>query len=349
MKINIFYSWQSDNPQNTNREFIEEAIRLAIEQITTDKEITIEAVLDRDTQNTPGSPAITDTILQKIDRCGIFLSDVTLVSPKNAPRPTPNPNVLIELGYAVAKVGWDRIICVMNEEYGGPSKLPFDLQGRRWPIRYRLSANDDAAKKENEKDRLEQNIELAVRTVLSSGILAISANPKDRRVAVQLARALVTLRSTLGAFLSEHSSNSVSVFLESHLDKSGTQYPSPELVEPIVKIIEHAGFALPSNIQIGETRLTWAQAFVHELVTASDQCDVILDRYADRDEQLIAIVEEIGQRAHTLAFLINTSLTRPELAGLYDNGMYPQHVEFFRYFLLAMLKAYRILKEFGGE
>ncbi|MDM4014641.1 hypothetical protein [Roseiconus lacunae] len=48
---------------------------------------------------------------------------------------------MLELGYAAAKLGWDRIVLVMNERYGGVSKLPFDLRNRRWPITYALSAN----------------------------------------------------------------------------------------------------------------------------------------------------------------------------------------------------------------
>jgi hypothetical protein len=59
---------------------------------------------------------------------------VTFVGKGEKGRSIPNPNILIELGYAVAKKGWERIICVMNQQYGGPSKLPFDLQHRRWPI-----------------------------------------------------------------------------------------------------------------------------------------------------------------------------------------------------------------------
>src|SRR5262249_32772453 len=46
-------------------------------------------------------------------------------------RRTPNPNVLLELGFAIAHLGWDRIVLVQNTEFGGPDELPFDLRGRR--------------------------------------------------------------------------------------------------------------------------------------------------------------------------------------------------------------------------
>ena len=44
---------------------------------------------------------------------------------------TPNPNVLIELGYAIHLLGWERIICVNNVKYGKNELLPFDLRSHR--------------------------------------------------------------------------------------------------------------------------------------------------------------------------------------------------------------------------
>jgi hypothetical protein len=46
-------------------------------------------------------------------------------------RPTPNPNVLIELGYALPAVGDERVILVFNTAYGEFKQLPFDLKMRR--------------------------------------------------------------------------------------------------------------------------------------------------------------------------------------------------------------------------
>jgi hypothetical protein len=348
MRINIFYSWQSDSPQNVNRSFIEDAAQYAIDQIVFDSKLMIEAALDRDTQNLPGSPAIMESILQKIDRCGIFLCDITLINPGNDARPTPNPNVLIELGYAIAKVGWDRIICVMNEEFGGPSRLPFDLRHRRWPIRYRLAASSPHLRRDEEKRRLSQNIEYAIRTVLSSGLLTSSVNPKDRRVALALARALMTFRAVLDAFLLAHQSeNNSSIFSEDYPDQPGTQFPAPELVETIMQILSTADLNSPSNVQIGDTRLSWTEALRRALIGLSRECDVILDRYADRDEQLIAVVENIQIRSSYLASMIHASITQPSLKGLYDAGIPDIHADWFRYFLLTVLKAYRVIRNFS--
>src|SRR5262249_30820972 len=149
----------SDRPRAVNHNFIEQAAQLAVDRLRAQVHLSVEPALDRDTQDVSGSPAIAESILEKIDTCGIFLADVTLVQDEGAKRFTPNPNVLIELGYAAARVGWNRTITVMNEAFGGPSKLPFDLQHRRWPTRYRLSGNADAETVRSALEKLSEEIE----------------------------------------------------------------------------------------------------------------------------------------------------------------------------------------------
>ena len=58
---------------------------------------------------------------RKIERAAVFVCDVSLINRGAGVRPTPNPNVLVELGYALAKVGWSRIVMVLNEA-SGPSE-----------------------------------------------------------------------------------------------------------------------------------------------------------------------------------------------------------------------------------
>ena len=127
----VFYSWQSDLPNSTNRGFIEDCLERAIKELKADPELQVDPCLDRDTQNVPGSPDIASTIFDKIDHCGLFVCDVSIVSRGSSERPTPNPNVLIELGYAVKTLGWSRIVCVFNAAFGNIQALPFDLRQRR--------------------------------------------------------------------------------------------------------------------------------------------------------------------------------------------------------------------------
>ena len=106
----VFYSWQSDLPNSTNRSLIETALEKAAKAISQDETISVEPVIDRDTQGVPGSPDIARTILQKIDRADAFVCDVSIINPQSASRKTPNPNVLLELGYAVKSMGETPIV-----------------------------------------------------------------------------------------------------------------------------------------------------------------------------------------------------------------------------------------------
>jgi hypothetical protein len=100
--------------------------------------------LDRDTLGTSGSPKITDTIFAKILVADVFVADVSIVNSSGPSRRTPNPNVLLELGFAISNLGWDRIVLVMNRHFGGPEELPFDLRGHRIAT-YALAPGDEKA------------------------------------------------------------------------------------------------------------------------------------------------------------------------------------------------------------
>jgi hypothetical protein len=139
--MNIFYSWQSDLPNKTNRGFIKSALEKAIKQLN--KELDIDEPdrqlnFDQDTKNVPGMPDIVNTILAKISSCTVFVADVTFVGvcAQDSKKLLPNANVLIELGYALKALGSDKIICVMDSSRGAPGNLPFDLQHKRFPIQY---------------------------------------------------------------------------------------------------------------------------------------------------------------------------------------------------------------------
>jgi hypothetical protein len=127
----IFYSWQSDLPNSTNRGFIEDCLNRAIKEVRADEELKLDPCLERDTRGVPGSPDIAATIFDKIKRADIFVGDVSFINEEGSRRKTPNPNVLVELGYAAGCLGWDRIICVFNEATGSISDLPFDIRPRR--------------------------------------------------------------------------------------------------------------------------------------------------------------------------------------------------------------------------
>lgn len=128
--MKIFYAWQSELPARGTRNLIEDALKGAAKDLNATLDQRIEAVVDRDTRGVPGAPEIVATILEKIREANAFVADVSLVGAEGG-RPTPNANVLLELGYALGVLGPNRIVCVMNEAHGGVEHLPFDLRGRR--------------------------------------------------------------------------------------------------------------------------------------------------------------------------------------------------------------------------
>jgi hypothetical protein len=136
-------------PNATNRTFILKALENAAGVIRGDGTIEVEPVIDRDTAGVPGSPDIVRTILEKIDRSDAFVCDVSIVTAGDT-RPIPNPNVLIELGYAIKSLGWERIIMIMNIAFGGPEKLPFDLRTRRC-LTYQMTAETENRGPERKK------------------------------------------------------------------------------------------------------------------------------------------------------------------------------------------------------
>jgi hypothetical protein len=173
MTLNIFYSWQDDAPRPVCRNFIERALRKALNILKSDAEIE-EAVrdglkLDKDTSDVGGHAPIVDTIFKKIDAAAVFVPDLTYVANRiNSGRPSPNPNVLIEYGWALRSRGWQSIVPVMNTAFGSPDErpLPFDMRHLRHPIAYHLSEDNDETQKSAELQKLANDLAGAIRLVL---------------------------------------------------------------------------------------------------------------------------------------------------------------------------------------
>ncbi|KQT34160.1 TIR domain-containing protein [Methylophilus sp. Leaf414] len=159
--IYAFYSWQSDSPKETNLNAIRDAIKKAgknIGAIYTDKKI----ILDDATRDTAGSPDIVKTLLEKISKADIFIADITTITDPEAKKASPNPNVMFELGYAAAQLGWDRIILLFNESIGNFDKdLPFDI-GKHRTGRYNLTKPVD----HNDKEGLDKLLQHAIKLII---------------------------------------------------------------------------------------------------------------------------------------------------------------------------------------
>ena len=138
--MNIFWSWQNDSDPKTNRHFIREALARATEEAgeALGLEDAERPVLDHDTKDVPGMAEITNTILRKISESAVFVADLTPIGVTSQGKALPNPNVLIELGWALSELGADRIIAILNTDVATPDDLPFDIRHRR-ALTYKLA------------------------------------------------------------------------------------------------------------------------------------------------------------------------------------------------------------------
>ncbi|MDY7007594.1 MAG: hypothetical protein SWX82_27585 [Cyanobacteriota bacterium] len=91
------------------------------------------------------------------------MCDVSIINKDANSRLTPNPNVLIELGYAMKTLGEGKFIMVMNTAFGTPEQLPFDLRMRR-VITYNMPV--DSKDKATERNNLAKSLERQLRTIL---------------------------------------------------------------------------------------------------------------------------------------------------------------------------------------
>ena len=164
MKVTIFFSWQSDTRAAANRTLIQAALEAAAVELRDDESISVQPVVDRDTLAVPGAPDIGATIFEKIDASAAIVADVTIVNGNAEDPPTPNPNVLIELGYALKSLSDRRLILVQNVAFGGPELLPFDLRQKR-VLTYNSPA--EAPSRVEERRRLQSALRDALALILA--------------------------------------------------------------------------------------------------------------------------------------------------------------------------------------
>lgn len=181
--IHLFYSWQSDRDRKICANFIKLALEMAIERLKSVHEI--EIVLDSDTAGVPGTPPVSETILEKIRNCDIFVGDVTFVGETPNGKRLPNPNVMTEFGFARALLGDQQIVLVMNTAFGPEPDLPFDLAHLRHPTAYELhDGTGDGARRSLRAafaEKLGPRLEAVARKVLAS---RDRAKPSDDTISV---------------------------------------------------------------------------------------------------------------------------------------------------------------------
>lgn len=149
MPTTIFFSWQSDRPKRVGRSLIEGALEAAVKQAVAAGAIepAVRPQVQSGAKGEVGIVPLADTILKRIDAASVVVADLTYVSTRPKGECSPNPNVLLEFGYALNARTGRRMIAVMNTAFGHPGTepLPFDLAHLTWPVLYDcpVEATDD--------------------------------------------------------------------------------------------------------------------------------------------------------------------------------------------------------------
>jgi hypothetical protein len=186
--MKIFWSWQSDTLGKTGRHLVRDALKAAIEELKQPVDLEEPTTqlnretlhLDHDRQGVSGSPDLARTIFDKIDQAAVFIADVTpvskiagtLVNRKRQPgKRNMNPNVAVELGYAMKAIGDGNILMVLNTFHGDRKYLPFDLAHKAGPIEYHLAPDATAAERKTVLAELAGKFVTMLRDYLPAGQL----------------------------------------------------------------------------------------------------------------------------------------------------------------------------------
>jgi hypothetical protein len=183
----IFWSWQSDYSETTCRHFIRDALADAITKFNAESSIqeSDRPKLDHDTKGEPGMADIAATILNKIAGAAVFVADLTPIGQSTAGKQLPNPNVMIELGWAMHRPGWERVIGVLNTASGAEVEdLPFDIRQRRI-ITYHLPENAEKGTRRSVRTKLADELRGAISVNLHARAEDLAATTEIKRVAAR--------------------------------------------------------------------------------------------------------------------------------------------------------------------
>lgn len=144
--ITVFFSWQSDLPQEQTTKAIRRALRAAASEIELTHSVHIK--LDEATRNVSGAVYIPAEIARKIEVADIVIADITTVARTQSGKSLPNANVTFELGLSVAHLGWSRNILLFNKDLEMLENLPFDFDRHRIST-YEFTNEVDQKKKQD--------------------------------------------------------------------------------------------------------------------------------------------------------------------------------------------------------
>lgn len=188
MSKTIFFSWASDfDKQKSHNDFIINCLHiisktlninsLTISQRISENDDSVKDyiftgndtfVVQSATYGEKGSPNIKDVIFDRISKCSMYICDVSIatfeteikineeegyaqIAKKEKGRLSPNPNVLIELGFAINILGWNKIILLFDDTNFKVEDMPFDIR-QHIPIKLKGEKLDQELKKIGKND-----------------------------------------------------------------------------------------------------------------------------------------------------------------------------------------------------
>ncbi|MEM7307154.1 MAG: hypothetical protein AAF682_10815 [Planctomycetota bacterium] len=176
MQHRVFYAWQSDLDGGCTRRLIAAALERA------SRELGSAYQLDEAARDSPGSPDLQSTVHAKIDACAVFVPDLTLVGSTGPDRHTPNANVLIEYGYAYARIGAARIVPVLNTHFGTERDLPSDLRSQLVKVRFALAPDAPASERSEVEGQVARELQREIALVVDAALFGGLSDEARRAV-----------------------------------------------------------------------------------------------------------------------------------------------------------------------
>ena len=171
--IDIFWAWQSDYGNSRNQ--IERVLESIVAEAQKDWRPVARISITTASAAGDGAIKIDAALLMKIRKAQIFVGDITAVL-KWKGRLHPNPNVLIETGYALASkdaeqvflIAQDRDPATIEGDEGGNPQFPFDIAPNR-RIGYTTPAEL--------RVRIRRELHAVLRRRMLVGVAALNAAP----------------------------------------------------------------------------------------------------------------------------------------------------------------------------
>jgi hypothetical protein len=169
-------------------------------KISADLTVGIRVRIDADTEGVHGHCPVTETILKKIAVCDAFVPDLTFVALTEAGKLIPNPNVMLEYGYALHARSFSVMIPVMNTAHGASEELPFDMGHLRFPVRYDLPATAKNAERRAVRKALTEELETIIRGMIADGVGSADRTPFPEATATTSPAFFFPRNATIASF-----------------------------------------------------------------------------------------------------------------------------------------------------